>query len=44
MYFLSFAAVEYIRETKVLPGQPTFVACCNVLTNESISLFCSFFL
>ena len=39
MIFFSYAAVEYIREAKVLPGLPTFVACCNVPINESITIF-----
>ena len=42
--FLSFAAVKYICETKVLPGLTTFVACCSVPTSDSNSLFVAFFL
>ena len=42
--FLSFVAVKYIRETKVLPGLTTLAACCNVPTSDSISLFVAFFL
>ena len=41
--FLSFAVVKYIRETKVLLGLTTLVACCNVPTSDNISLFVAFF-
>ena len=42
--FLSFAAVKYIRVTKVFPGLTTFVACCNVPTFDNNSHFVAFFL
>ena len=40
--FLSSVTVKYIRETKVLPGLTTLVACCNVPTSDNISLFVAF--
>ena len=39
-----FEAVKYISDIKVLPGLTTFVACCNVPTSDSKSLFVAFFL
>ena len=42
--FFNFVEVKYIRETKVLPGLTTLVACCNVPTIDNISLFMAFFL
>ena len=41
--FLSFAAVKYIRDTKVFPGLTTLVAYCNVPTSDNTSFFIAFF-
>ena len=40
----SLAAVEYILETKALPGCTTLVACWRVPTSDRICLFLAFFL
>ena len=40
----SLAAVEYILETKALPGLTTLVACWRVPTSDKICFFLAFFL
>ena len=40
----SFAAIEYILETKTLPGCTTFVECWRVPTSNRICLLLDFFL
>ena len=39
----SFAALEYIRDKKVLPDFTTLVACCSKPTRDKISRLMTFF-